>query len=169
MIDQPRYAEWVRLSHRAARLEKFMTVAIQGLGKVDAVLVATDAAYLQLPQEQRESTEASIELTERFTNSYLWVLGAYEIVRAMDQRCRENTAIVDDTTAQLIRDTKHKFERVRVPLAKYEIANRFRNTDTVLAFPALDRQDGIAWCVADNVFVTRKELSECFMTLLRTL
>jgi len=167
VIDQPRYAEWVRLSHRAAKFEKFMTPAIQGLGKMDAVLTAKDAAYLQLPQRERESFERSIELTERFTESYLWVLGAYEIIRTMDQRVRESAGLVDQTGSQLIRDAKHKFERVRIPLAKFEAARRHSDTDSAVAFPALNPQHGIAWCVADNVFVTRRELSECFMALLR--
>jgi hypothetical protein len=167
VIDQPRYAEWVRLSHRAARFEKFMTSAIQGLGKLDAVLSAKDTAYLQLPQQERESIERSIELTERFTESYLWVLGAYEIIRTMDQRVRENAGLVNEATCQLIRDAKHKFERVRVPLAKFEAARCHSDTDSSVAFPALNPQHGIAWCVADDVFVTRRELSECFMALLR--
>ena len=169
LIDQPRYAEWVRLSHRAARFEKFMTVAIQGLGKLDSVLVAEDALFLQLPQHQRESIETSLDLTDRFTNSYLWVLGSYEIIRGMDQRCRENSQIVDHTAATFIREAKIKFERVRVPLAKFEAARRFSDTDATAAFPALDLQHGIAWRVADNVVVTRRELSECFLATLRAL
>lgn len=169
MIDQPRYAEWVRLSHRTGRFEVFMVVVVQGLGKLDAVLTAQDAAYLTLPQRERESVENSLDLTDRFTYSYLWVLGAYEIVRSMDQRCRQTPSPVDDTAAKLIRDTKHALERVRVPLAKFEAARRFSDTDTTVAFPALDPQHGIAWCVADGVFVTRKELSECFMSMLRAI
>jgi hypothetical protein len=144
-----------------------MTPGVQGLGKLDAVFSARDAAYLQLPQRERESVERSVELTERFTESYPWVLGAYEIIRTMDQRVRENAGLVNDETSRLIRDAKHKFERVRVPLAKFEAAKRHSDTDSSVAFPALNPQHGIAWCVADNVFVTRRELSECFMALLR--
>lgn len=106
MIDQPRYAEWARLSHRAAGFETFIVIAIQGLGKLDAQLTARDAAFLKLPQAKRESIEVSGDLTERFTSSYLWVLGVYEIVRTLDQRCREDPSLVSEVTARIIRDAK---------------------------------------------------------------
>lgn len=157
------------LSHRAAHFETFIVIAIQGLGKVDAQLTARDAAFLKLPQGRRESIEVSGDLTERFTSSYLWVLGAYEIIRTLDQRCREDPSLVSEETARIIRDAKHKFERVRMPLAKFKPARRFKETDTAVAFPALHREHGIAWCVADNVVVARKELSDCFMTVMQSL
>jgi hypothetical protein len=146
-----------------------MVVAVQGLGKLDAVLTAQDAAYVQLSQTERDSFQKSLELTDRFTQSYLWVLGVYEIIRSIDQRCRENQSLVDAATAQLVCDTKHAFERVRVPLAKFEPARRFSDTDTTVAFPAFDPQQGIAWRVAETVFVTRRELSACYMTMLRAM
>lgn len=165
MIDQPRYAEWVRLSHRTARFEAFMVVAVQGLGKLDAKLMAQDAAYLSLSDKQREEIDVSLELTDRFTDSYLWVLGAYEIIRAMDQRCRTDNSLAGNTAP--LRDAKHFFERVRVPLAKFEAAHRYRDTDSTVAYPSLKRDHGIAWQVSKDVFISRWELSECFLDLLR--
>lgn len=145
-----------------------MVIAVQGLGKLDAMLVAKDANYLSIRQDQRDSVEESEDLTDRFTFSYLWVLGAYEIVRAIEQRCHPPSPI-NIATAELIRQTKRAFERMRIPLAKFEHAHRFSHTDTMIAFPALDPQDGIAWRVADDVVVLRKELSESFMKMLRAL
>lgn len=167
MIDQPRYAEWVRLSHRTARFEKFMVVTVQGLGKFDAKLIARDAEYLCLSEKEREEFAVSLELTDRFTDSYLWVLGAYEIIRAIDQRCRTDSSLVENSVP--IRDAKHSFERVRIPLAKFEAARRFSDTDSTIAYPILSRDYGIAWQVADDVFISRRELSECFIELLRKL
>lgn len=167
MIDQPRYAEWVRLSHRTARFETFMVPTVQGLGKFDAKLIARDSAYIKLSQRQREEIDVSLELTDRFTDSYLWVLGAYEIIRTMDQRCRIDSTLVADHV--LIRNAKHFFERVRVPLAKFEAARRHTDTDSTIAYPSLNREHGIAWQVAEGVFISRRELSECLMELLRKL
>ena len=167
MIDQPRYAEWVRLSHRTARFEAFMVNTVQGLGKFDAKLIAQDAAYLSLSDEQRGEFDVSLKLTDRFTDSYLWVLGAYEIIRAMDQRCRADSSLVGDP--ELLRDARRLFERVRVPLAKFEAARRYSDTDSTVAYPSLNRDHGIAWQVAEDVFISRGELSECFLELLRKL
>ncbi|MCR6665215.1 MAG: hypothetical protein NVV69_04205 [Methyloversatilis sp.] len=167
MIDQPRYAEWVRLSHRTARFETFMVVAVQGLGRLDAVLTAKDDHYLGLSDKERDEFEVSLDLTDRFTESYLWVLGAYEIIRSIDQRCRADISLVSDSTH--VRSAKEYFERVRIPLAKFEPARRFRATDSRIAYPSIDRRYGIAWQVADQTFISRGELSERFLGLLRSL
>ena len=167
-IDQPRYAEWVRLSHRLSPFEAFMIVAVQGLGKIDAQLTAQDQEFLSVRTENESSIESSLELTDRFTQSYLWVLGAYEIIRAVDQRCRENApSCIDASLVEAIKATKVFFERVRVPLAKFEAANKFKNTDSAIAFPALHPGDGIAWRVAHDIYITRQSMSDMFIGLLR--
>ena len=165
MIDQPRYSEWVRLSHRTATFETFMVPTIQGLGKLDAQLKFEDEAFLRLSEKERESIDVSLKLTERFTYSYLWVLGAYEIIRTMDQKCRADSSLV--TKHNDVTDSKHYFERVRIPLAKFESARRYKETDSTIAYPSLNREHGIAWQVSENLFISRLELSECFINLLR--
>lgn len=146
-----------------------MTPVIQALGKLDAELISKDVAYLALPQVEREKVDTSSELTDRIRDSYLWVLGAYEIVRSLDQKCRDNTEIVNDTARQVFTDVKHKFERVRISLAKFEPARRYGDTDSSVALPGIDRDHGIAWRVSETLFVTRKELSDAFMSLLRSI
>lgn len=167
MIDQPRYAEWVRLSHRTARFETFMVVTVQGLGKLDAKLVAQDKAYLNLTDEQQNEFRVSIELTDRFISSYLWVLGAYELIRVIDQKCRADKSLISNP--RIVSDAKAAFERIRIPLAKFESARRYRDTDSTVAYPSLDRVHGIAWQIAEDVYISRGELSERFLNLLREL
>jgi hypothetical protein len=170
MIDQPRYSEWVKLSHRLSRFEQFMIVAVQGLGQIDAKLAAQDRAFLALPEKERKSNfQVSLDLTERFTLSYLWVLGTYEIVRSVDQRCRENTSLASSQIQDRVRDSKRLFERVRIPLAKFEAASRHAATDSTVAFPAIDRTHGIAWHIAAGTFITREELAQNFLHLLQAL
>jgi hypothetical protein len=169
VIDQPRYAEWIRLSHKAAKFQPHMVVTIQGLGKFDAKLIAEDRHYLSLPEAERLGIDQSIELSDRFISSYLWVLGTYEVIRSIDQYCRENASLLNVEQASGLRGVKHLFERVRIPLAKFEPARRFSETDSTVAYPSLSREHGIAWQVADNVFTARGELSDCFLKLLRVL
>lgn len=169
MIDQTRYAEWVRLSHKTAKFQAFMAFTIQGLGKFDAKLMAEDRHYLSLPEAERLGIERSMELTDRLISSYLWVLGAYEVIRSIDQCCREDSSLLNGEQINNVESVKHLFERVRVPLAKFEPARRFSETDSAVAYPSLSRERGIAWQVADGVFIARGELSECFLKLLREL
>jgi hypothetical protein len=157
MGGNSRFERWVKASFVTARYESFMPATVQGLGQIDHMLYAEDQ---RLVSQAPENAEPSA-LTLHITLSHLWVLGAYEVLRTMHQRCREGSG-VDES----VRDLLRKFERLRVPLAKFEPAGRHRATDTKIAYPALNTQHGVAWQVADDVFIPRGQLSEEFLSLL---
>ena len=133
-----------------------------------AALIAADEQFLQLTEQQRATIPVSVELSGRLTLSYLWVLGAYKIVRTLDQRTREASAGTPSPAAERITATKHLFERVRIPLAQFEASRRNPN-DSPIAYPAVSPVHGIAWLVADNTFVSRRQLSDAFLALLSDL
>jgi hypothetical protein len=97
------------------------------LARLDCQLIDGDEQFLQLTEEQRATIAVSTELSERLTLSYLWVLGAYEVLRTLDQRAREARAGTPSRVAERITVTKHLFERVRIPLAKLEASRRNPN------------------------------------------
>src|SRR5687768_6664695 len=94
-LDQPRYAEWVRISKGVRSIEPGLVVFIEGLGRVEARLRYEDARYLALPNRDRLPTEEFFDLTERITLSRLWVMGAYEVVRTLSQRVRDEPSLVN--------------------------------------------------------------------------
>ena len=165
-IDQPRYARWVNISHAMDTIEPGLTVFLQGLGKIDAKLVYEEALYRQLPAEVRTSFQESLHLTDRFALSHLWVLGAYEATRTLDQRVRNNASLLTRQLARRLARVKREFERVRIPLAKLEPSHKYEQTDFSLARPAIHRELGISWRVAKRVFIPRHRLSERLMGLL---
>ncbi|HEY8521632.1 MAG TPA: hypothetical protein VIN61_16290 [Gammaproteobacteria bacterium] len=166
--DKARFEKWVALSRCVQGIEPFMMVAIQGLGRLDAELATADHKFLQMSEEERIrfQVENPLELADRVTRSYLWVLGAYEIVRALDQRCRSGVIPATEAQRRRAREAKHRFERIRMPLAKFETARRHADTDSPVAFPALHVTQGVAWRVAADAFVTREELAQDFRSLL---
>jgi len=87
-LDQPRYAEWARVSLGVKALVVGLNIFIQGLGKIDAKLVYDDAAYQALSSEARSTLEVMLRLTDTYTLSQLWVLGAYEATRTIDECAR---------------------------------------------------------------------------------
>jgi hypothetical protein len=165
-IDQPRYARWVQISHAMDAIEPGLTVFLQGLGRIDAKLVHEEATYRRLDTELRTSFEESLRLTDRFALSHLWVLGAYEATRTLDQRVRNNASLLTRQLARQLTRVKREFERVRIPLAKFEPSRKHEQTDFSLARPAMHRELGISWRVAKRVFVPRHRLSERLMALL---
>src|SRR5262245_46521809 len=145
-MNRDRYRQWIRVSHAVGGVDQyraFMAVAVQGLARIDCQLIAADEQFLQLTEQQRATIPVSVELSERVTLSYLWVLGAYEILRTLDQRTREGSAGTPSPVAERITATKHLFERVRIPLAKFEASRRNPN-DSPIAYPAISQAHGVA-------------------------
>jgi hypothetical protein len=163
VIDD-RYNQWIQASQSLGRIEPFMVPVLQGLGRLDCQLISEDLRFRQLPQEARNTIHESLRLTDRFTLSYLWVLGAYELVRTLDQLCSGNIGLLEDELTQHVRGLKHMIERLRIPLAKFEPARRHPN-DSPIAYPAISREFGVAWQLAPDTFVSRRELSDALLKL----
>lgn len=158
-MDAVRLERWIDSSHRFGELEPFMMVTLQGLGKLDVKLVASDELILEgFKSSKADSIEFANDLTDHVTLSYLWILGAYEFIRTLDER------LAGHPFKQHSTPVKHQFERIRMPLAKMEAARRFPG-DSPIAYPVLNRDHGAAWQVGPDTFITRRELSDATLTL----
>jgi hypothetical protein len=163
-MNDMRYKEWIQSSHSFARVEPFMIPVLQGLGRLDCQLIEQDNQYAHCSEQNLPSIQESVLLTDRFTLSYLWVLGAYEFVRTLDQRCQKDKDAFGLVLNQRIKDLKHAFERLRIPLAKMEPAKHHPN-DSTIAYPAISRENGEAWQVARDVYISHRELSNALLQL----
>lgn len=160
MSSLPRLHRWVNASHTAAKYETFMVISIQGLGRLDHDLYEQDKLISENPEALSLGGDLGA-LSYHITMSYLWVLGAYEVLRSIRQRIKESGS-QDEALTTLLR----KFERLRMPLAKFEAATRHKETDSRIACPALNSQHGIAWQVSESTFISRGELANEFLALL---
>lgn len=167
-MDRTRYNRWKRASFALLQFEPFLAQTVQQLGKIDASLYEKDGRYREIRTRSDAMPGEWEELTESTTLAYLWVLGAYEVIRTIDQRFRE---LGLHTAGQYSQSTtiKHSFERVRIPLAKLEPANRYKSTDTSFAYPALNSSHGLGWKVAEGVVISRGELSSQLLEFLEGL
>lgn len=168
VLDQPRYAKWVNVSHSLDHILPDVATVIQGLGKLDAKLVYEDETFRTLSSEARGSFEESLKLTDRFTLSYLWVLGTYEVVRAAWARVDKHRDMLPRSLAKRLTAAKREFARLRMPLAKFEAASSHR-TDFPVGRPAMHREMGISWKIASRTFIPRRKLSDRWLALLGTL
>jgi hypothetical protein len=165
-LDQPRWARWVAASHAVDRLAPGSAYFVAGLGKIDAQLVHDDALYLAKGgQEQgwRDQMDEIGRFNDRFILSQLWLFGIYEVVRSLDERIDPqrggSKAFLTMALVKQTKAVKRQLERVRMPLAKLKRGDRWQR-DYDLAHPALHRKLGIAWKVADRVYVARRRLSD---------
>ena len=164
-FDDEQNRRWVKASLGLRRIEEFMIPTAQGLGLLDCKLTPEDDRFERLSQEERETAQESVMLTERFMLSSLWVMGAYELVRTIDQRAREGDVFVVDKVTECVKVLKRELERIRMPLAKMETARRFEGdypTPELYVMPGY----GVAWRVSDEALFSRRKLSNGLLELL---
>ncbi|UMQ35811.1 hypothetical protein [Aeromonas hydrophila] len=160
-IDVDRNKRWVEASHAGKSFDVFMVPTIQGLGKLDSRLLIEDAYII----ENHRSSHPFGDLSEHITQSYLWVLGAYEIIRSLDQRARQDEKFFPELRPDF-QQLKFSFERIRIPLAKFEAARKHQDTDSHIAYPGLHHEKGVSWQVAQDTWINRRELSDEMLDLL---
>jgi len=158
MVD-PRYLEWVQASRWLAHVHPMLVDLANGLGILDSRLIEKDARMQEMFPEHTGRIEMPLELEHR-TLSLLWVLGAYELIRTLVQRLRENGGQRAEEAAEMLLPTKRMLERVRVPLAKLEKARRATETDFPIGFPVLDGAKGTGWVLRPGEHVPRRALAD---------
>lgn len=167
-----RYQDWVRVSFRWARDEESAYQVphhVQTLGIVDAELRGIRKPDLFHPEGKPKEDEFGILKMEHYQiKAHLWVLGAYELVRMISQRVREDESLTTDAAIETIHKTKKQFERVRIPLAKLEASRKNRKTDFNIAYAGIG-PDGLAWKVADDYIISQEYLSDLLHKMMATI
>ena len=152
---------WLSASSATGSVEPFMTVIIQGLGQLDISLAQGDASV----RSDANDLASAQRLSKRITLSYLWVLGAYELVRTVCQSLRQNRSLMPVEVSEQFHELKSEFNRLRVPLAKMEPASS-HPMDYRIALPAIHRDKGIAWQVGGADFIVRQDLADKLLSTL---
>jgi len=172
-LDYARYARWVGASHALAGILPALIPVIQGLGKIDAELDAEDSAYAR---RQTSATKSNAELarfrmqeseafTDRVNLSALWLLGAYEVARTLDETLKTGAHELPARLRQGVKSARHELERPRTLLAKQKPARRRRATDEAPAQPHL-LQGSMAWKVAPREIISRRALADALLEAL---
>jgi hypothetical protein len=151
------------------QIEANLIPSILTLAKIDQDLYIRDQRHRELTKNPKTGKLAELAvLGDSIGLSYLWILGAFEAIRTIDQRfyeLKEAAEIRKKASTAL----KHSYGRVRIPLAKLEASNRHKNTDYAFARPGIDDERGIAWEVAKDVVISRSQLSDEFLEFLEGL
>lgn len=127
--DSKRRERWIKNQDTLMEIHDMLIIPYQGIALIDAQLVIEDKNIVD-----GNPTGFKGDLGPHLTQSYLWVLGAYEIIRTMSQYANKGRDTKISQFKDEIRDLKHTFERLRIPLAKFEAA---RKTQKVTLMPIL--------------------------------
>ncbi len=164
---EARNERWLKVSIGLGRFEQTMWPLVLQLGRLDTRLIQADETWPDRFFEPKLSYEDSTALHEHITLSYLWVLGAYEFIRTLcDRVSTDDEEMTPATVRDILQDVKHRFARVRMPLAKMEAASNHANEDGPIAYPGVIRGVGVAWKLNPNAIVPRRELSDALLEAL---
>lgn len=163
-----RWERWVKVSIGLGRFEEQMLWGAQQIGRVDVRLIQADEKWTQpFFTAGALSPEETSYVGEHITASQHWVLGAYEFIRTLCDRLNDDDMEKTPADVRLrAEEVKHKFARVRIPLAKMEAASRFSKEDWPTAEAGMLRGKGVSWKVNETTTISRIELSDALLEVL---
>ena len=142
---------------------------IQTLGIEDAELRDVRSRDLFSSDGTPLEDEYGILLVERVQiRAHLWVLGAYEVIRMLSERVRKNPELTEQAAIDNIHRTKRLFERVRIPIAKFEPSRKHKATDYPVATAGIGPK-GVGWEVSKNTRIYQTELSDAFFQMMASI
>jgi len=159
-FDIDRNNRWIDASGKFEIYDPLIVVTIQGLGKLDAKLIVEDN---KITKNGKPSNPFG-DLGDHLTFSYLWVLGAYEVIRSLEEKARKDVTFFPAHRKEL-QNLKIEFTRIRIPLAKFEPATKFSATDSHIAYPAIHVELGVSWQVSEDTYISRRKLSDNMLNL----
>jgi len=163
---EERFERWLKVSIGLARFDPFLMSLVQSLGRIDANLCEKDFELVDKYLKGGNAEEDYEHIQNHLTQSYLWILGAYEVVRTLTQNIKEKKSDDPLDVLERFQATKNRFTRLRIPLAKLEASKFHSKTDYQIAYPGFAYEIGIAWKVSDDVVISRQELSDLFLETL---
>ncbi len=114
---------WTQLSFSLSAGAAPAAAAIQRQGGLDLLLRCLESERCTTSVRD---TELDWSLGYQIMFSEQWVLGCYEFLRSFKQRCPASNSSSDLTLPQGFVDVFQDYERLRIPLAKFELAKDSR-------------------------------------------
>lgn len=100
--------------------------------------------------------------------SQLWIFGAYEMLRSLDDRIRADPGLVAPTICSKVNSLKWRLARIRVPLAKLEPHDRHKGDEVPRGACVVGKARDKGWCWQLNAetYVWRHDLADELLSLL---
>ena len=163
-MKDARFTRWVKASVGLDAIEPPAMLVAQYLGRVDLMLISAVGSVR--PGDPQFDVNMGSLAMDHAALSGLWVFGAYELLRTIDERFRKDPSLLDPQVGKSLGVAKRRFARVRIPLAKLEANSANRATDANYPGVGFNRHGEIAWRVSEKEFISRQELSDLMLGIL---
>ena len=115
-MEENRHKEWLDNSGGLVQIDLLLMNDALGLGDLDAELIL-ESARIKINSELEED---QLRKFRHFTISHPWVIGAYELVRIIDEIISRRKDKIDEEVIKKTKDNLTLFSKVRMPLVKLE-------------------------------------------------
>lgn len=151
-MDKKRYSEWLNASFGIQYIEMLLLPEVQGLGILDIELLE-ELPELKIGSQLEDDLP---KIARHIMLSKLWVIGTYETIRVI-KKMTENKDILKKPIIETIEKALRLFEKIRVPLAKFEKKGGKERIYSGIADSFIDPLKGAGWNVYEH---HKKELKK---------
>ena len=113
--------------------------------------------------------EDRLKKLRHITLSELWVMGAYELIRLIDE-INKKRSFLKENPKEKLKKTLSTFTKVRTPLTKFQKEGEKRLYSKISTKNLFDSEKGVGWNFYDGkkkeIFY-RKDLGDLFLELLK--
>jgi len=175
-IEGRSFSDGLRRRHdkwkHGASLLTYISISLEaqayGLGRLDCALIEKGRLYLDVCDDGA-AYEWHQEIFDHRIQSYLWLLGAYELVRTLGQNLRQVPKLGSDDLRTQVEDAKRSLARPRMLVAKHEpMHSKVKEDEPMTCLNiTFTRPDGIYFLSGPGkIDVSRKELADKLLSLL---
>ena len=141
-MEETRHSEWINSSFAFMNIEMLLLGEVQALGELDIELIEEfPKINLNLGLE-----EDLMKKRRYLLLSKLWVLGAYELIRFLNDINKKRN-LLDEETKLKFEEVLTTFTKVRVPLTKFQKAGKDKTLYGGVADSFFDSDKGVGWKV----------------------
>lgn len=151
-MGNDRQSEWMNSSFAFMNIEMLLLGEVQALGELDIELV-DESHKIKI----NSKLEEDLKKKRRYLLlSKLWVLGAYELIRFLNDINKKRNFLEDENKVKL-KEILTTFSKVRVPLAKFQKAGKDKTLYGGVADSFFDSKKGVGWKIYSH---TKTELKK---------
>ena len=169
-MDTKRHSEWIESSMGLMHVEMLLVGNAQGLGLIDMELIQ------DFPKINFQLEKERLKKLKHITLSELWVMGAYELVRLIDEIVSKKQDKMNVETIKKIKETLSLFLEIRVPLVKFQKAGQGELFSGIASKCEFDKDKGLGWKIIfafgkkfETKIFYRKDLADNLLELLKVI